>query len=570
MTTAARDRAACLAVVVLVLVALGLRLPGLATRSLWLDEAWRANLAVAPSWQAFWAEVLGAGAGGIGAPLPPLFALLLRAVALVVGRSTAGLRALPLAASVAAVPLGYLVARRVRGRAAGVAAAFCFACYPAVVFHGQELKQYSVDVLCVLVLLWLVARTVEEPEKRARWALVAAAMALAPGFSYPAALVVPGLALGLLVACRTRQARVLWAAAHAVAAVAALAWYVAVIGPQRARPLTTAYWAASFAPRGSELLLPWALAQLRAVVDYVLGRPLWLVVPALLVGYLSTPRWVRVAALVTVAVVIAAAALEVYPLAGGRTSLFLAPLLYVPLAAAVAWVASLGATASPGAPKPSSARAPTGAGRRVLGGLALIAAVGLAAFPARGSLRARAGLVVEETAPLVAWLAAERRAGRPCLRLLRRGAGISLLSSGARRADHARRLASRRRHGVREGAHAVARTRRARVAPLRARVPDARRAVGARRVARDDAPLRSRARGASDRRGVAPPLRGHARAGERAPSAAPPRGPPRPRAHARAARTLIAGSFGLLPERRGRCNKKDARLVAESSSGGPP
>ena len=68
-----------LAVAALTVAAFALRCPALG-RSLWLDEAWRANLALAPSWAAFWNELLGSGGGGIGAPMPPLFALALRAM----------------------------------------------------------------------------------------------------------------------------------------------------------------------------------------------------------------------------------------------------------------------------------------------------------------------------------------------------------------------------------------------------------------------------------------------------------------------------------------------------------
>src|SRR5262245_48100106 len=105
---------ASLAVAALTLAAFVLRLPALG-RSLWLDEAWRANIALAPSSDAFWTAVLGAGGGGIGAPMPPLFALAVRASGLVVGHSASGMRALPVLASVAAIPIAYVVARRAAG-----------------------------------------------------------------------------------------------------------------------------------------------------------------------------------------------------------------------------------------------------------------------------------------------------------------------------------------------------------------------------------------------------------------------------------------------------------------------
>lgn len=375
-------------------LALALRLPGLASRSLWLDEAWRANIALAPSWAAFSNEVLGGGApGSIGAPLPPLFALLLRGLALLVGHSEGGLRALPLAASVLAVPLAFLVARRWFGPTAGIAVALCFACYPAAVFHGQELKQYSLDVLVVLVLLHLAGLVAERPDSWWRWAYLTLAAVLAPGVSYPAALVLPGVALGLVAVCRRARHLLAWVAAHAIAAGAALTWYLGVIGPQRARPQVVAYWAADFAPPGAGPATEWAGAQLLALTAYAFGRPALLFALVVLIGLVLAPRWGKLTTVGSALTVLTAAALHLYPLAAGRTSLFLLPFLYLPLAGALARLGALGGTA--------------GAKQRAIRTIAIGGALVLLALPARGALRA--GLVMEETAPLVRRLAADRQ-----------------------------------------------------------------------------------------------------------------------------------------------------------------
>jgi hypothetical protein len=380
----------------LAVLALVLRVPGVATRSLWLDEAWRANIAVAPTWALFWNEVLGAGSGGIGAPLPPLFALLLRGLALGVGRSAAGLRILPLAASVAAVPLAYLVGRRSFGRAAGLMAAACFACYPAAITYGQELKQYSVDVVVVLGLLLLAERVVRRPDDRRAWRVLVLAASLTPGLSYPAALVLPGIALGILAACRTARHVASWVASQALAATAALAWYVGVIGAQRARPLTAVYWAQGFAPREPAALAHWTGAQMLGFAEFTLGRPVWLLALTALAGYFLAPRWLRVTALTAFGAALAAAALRLYPLAASRTSLFLLPFVYLPWSAAIA---RLGVSGGVAWNRPGRVRR--------AGTFAVAAA--LLIVPAAGSLHPTAGLVREETAPLLAWLAAERQ-----------------------------------------------------------------------------------------------------------------------------------------------------------------
>ncbi len=379
------------AVAFLVVVALALRLPGIASRSLWLDEAWRANIAVAPSWSAFWSSVLQSDE--IGAPMPPLFAFALRLGALCGGRSAGALRAVPLVASVAAVPLAFFLVRRLAGVPAAIAAAALFACWPAAVLHGRELKQYSVDVALLLALLILVHAVRHRPTDARRWMVYAVAAALVPGLSYPVTLVLPALAL--LSVPGERSARGWWLGAHVLAGAAAIAWYVEFIAIQRQRPLTAAYWAAQFPALDAGAMPGWIAGQLVAFAAYATADPVWVYLAVAALGYAVLPAWFRWTALVTLLTVVVAAAVRVYPLAGGRTSLFLVPFLYVPLGAAVAW-------AWP--PAGTRVRAPVLA--RVAGFIALALVL---AWPARADRDRDLGLVFEEVAPLVAQLRAERQ-----------------------------------------------------------------------------------------------------------------------------------------------------------------
>lgn len=408
-------RAPALAVAVLTIGAAALRL-GTIGRSLWLDEAWRANIALAPTGDAFWNQVLGAGGGSIGAPMPPIFALALRAVGFVVGHSAAGMRALPVLASIAAVPLAYLVARRAAGTAAGLVAALAFAASPTTLLHGQELKQYSTDVLVVLLLLLATARVDGRAAVRdgraaphdARpsmiaWIVLAIAMSLAPGVAYPTALTLPGVALATLACCRDGADRRRWLAAMLVSAAAALAWYVLVIGPQRDRPLVAAYWAAEFLPQdggasgpsasvsgGIAASAAWIGRQLLDFFAYCSLRPAWLAALVAGAGLVIAERWLAVAALATLVTLIVAASLRVYPLAGGRTTVFFLPFLYVAIAAAAG----------------ESRRALPTAVRIAL---ALVTAALVLPMAAAGIRAPAAGVVYEEIVPLLATLEAERQ-----------------------------------------------------------------------------------------------------------------------------------------------------------------
>ncbi|MCC6764004.1 MAG: glycosyltransferase family 39 protein [Deltaproteobacteria bacterium] len=386
----ASGRAAAWTVAALTVAAALLRAPTLG-RSLWLDEAWRANVALAPHADAFWTQVLGGG--GITAPMPPLFALALRAISAVVGHSALGMRALPVVASVAAVPLAWVVARRAAGPAAGLVAALLFAASPTALLHGQELKQYSTDITVVLLLLAAAGAVARTPAPR-RWLALALLESTAPGLSYPSALVLPGIALATFAACRDGAARRRWVAAHVVSGAATLAWYALVIGPQRARPVVAAYWAGDFPPIEGVPGAGWVVERLGEFLGYASLRPTWLTAMLVVAGLALAARWLGVAALASLATVVVAAAWRVYPLAGGRTTTFLLPFVYLGVGAAAA---------------PPAGRRPLPAAARAL--LALASAVVVAPTILAGLRAPAAGVVYEETAPLVAALAAARQPG---------------------------------------------------------------------------------------------------------------------------------------------------------------
>src|SRR6266404_2299194 len=392
------DRRDLLALGSLIVLACALRLPGLASRSLWVDEAWRANVALASSWSGFWNDVLGSGR--IEAPMPPLYALALRLIGMVVGHSAGGLRASSLAASVAAIPLAYVLGRHARGPVAGIAAAMAFACYPAAVTYGRELKPYAFDVLVVLAVLVCAARTIARRD-RASWILLAAMTALAPGLSYPAILVLPGVALGLLATCRDRRDFRRWLATEVFATLSLLVWYVLVIAVQRQRPGVVAYWGGAF-PSFTASGATAVLAAGTELIEFAAGTPAWLFALAVALGFFSTPRWLRLATLGTVTTVVVVGFLRMYPLSGGRTSLFLLPFIYVALAVAAAALIP----AARGEARTASHGRRLATVSRVL---AAMAAVVVLALPLRGASHPDAGLVYEETAPLISWLTAERK-----------------------------------------------------------------------------------------------------------------------------------------------------------------
>jgi hypothetical protein len=84
---------------------------------------------------------------------PPLFLWATKLAVLVLGMNEYGLRAVPLVASLAILPLVFLLAERLAGRRTAVLATVLAAVSPGLVRHAAELKPYQVDAFVTLVLI---------------------------------------------------------------------------------------------------------------------------------------------------------------------------------------------------------------------------------------------------------------------------------------------------------------------------------------------------------------------------------------------------------------------------------
>ena len=155
-------------------------------RSLWLDEAFLAL------------NVREKSLGDLLGPLdflqsaPAGFLVLEKAIVTILGDDGYGLRALPLAASIAALVLFRGVAVRLLPPFAALLAVTLFAFNDALLYQAAEAKHYSLDVAVSvgLVYVYLVVAPSDEPIDRRRlfWLTVAGALAL--WLSFPAVLVV--------------------------------------------------------------------------------------------------------------------------------------------------------------------------------------------------------------------------------------------------------------------------------------------------------------------------------------------------------------------------------------------
>jgi hypothetical protein len=187
----------------LLAVGAGLRLEQyLRNPSLRLDEALLSLNLVNRSFAGLWRPL------DYGQAAPPLFLMVERVALLLGGRSEYALRALPLLASLAALPLLWLLARRWIGRRGALVALALFAVSYEPLRFAREVKQYSVEILVALLLYLGLGAALARPLRWTQVALWSVLGVLAIFASNSAMFVLGGMALvQLLPALRARDAR---------------------------------------------------------------------------------------------------------------------------------------------------------------------------------------------------------------------------------------------------------------------------------------------------------------------------------------------------------------------------
>lgn len=131
-------------------VAMAIRLHGLSASNLWLDEA--------NSWQvasSSWSTLIGELRGS---PVGPLYFVLLKVWISALGDSAFALRAFSVLASVALVPLVYVLGTKLLSRPAGLIAAALTALSPLELYFAQEARMYMLTSLVALLAFWAYVR----------------------------------------------------------------------------------------------------------------------------------------------------------------------------------------------------------------------------------------------------------------------------------------------------------------------------------------------------------------------------------------------------------------------------
>ena len=313
-----------------VAAAAALRFRQLDPRSLWLDDAWPALVV-----KTGWSDVTKVGLTAPG------FAAALKAWLRVTGFSETKAQSFAFVCGIAAPALLWLlcVSRRL-GRPAAAVATAALLTSPAHIVYSARVKQYTMDSVIVIALVWLTWRALERPGDARRWDLLALGAALATAMSSGVVPVVGGAFLAALFALRvvTKQERRRAYAAIAAYAVFAAVWWRTMLAPRLSHALTD-YWRAFYVsnsnPGGIPTGLRSAVTRLgHASSDLPLAVTL-LAFAAAAVVVVRTRREVAIMLLAPLLIAIVLALLSLAPIGTGRTDVYLYPLFALLLAVAV-------------------------------------------------------------------------------------------------------------------------------------------------------------------------------------------------------------------------------------------
>jgi uncharacterized membrane protein len=329
---------------VITFVGAALRAHQLGFRLLWLDEGILYWIA-----QGSLTQVLHQNA--VSNSAPPLFPVWINLVSHWFD-SEAALRALPWAAGTLAVPAMYFLGRQFLSPSGALIGSLLMATAAIQIEYSQEMREYSLGVLLVVLLLASFMYFVARPTWR-RAALLTAVAAVALFSQYGLALFV--LALNAVMAIHLlrmqasrKELLVKWVVVQCVLLVVAAAiaqmslrgqWQTGGFYGDEGQYLAKGYWtgggpqsALSFAYRGSRSLVDYAYPGLAFAWMFYTG--------ALAILILRRRTLLPFIVVFPFCAIIAAALLRLYPYLAARQDLVLTPLIYLVVATGIDYVIS--------------------------------------------------------------------------------------------------------------------------------------------------------------------------------------------------------------------------------------
>lgn len=299
-------------------------------RSYWLDEGWLlVNIRDQP-----WGELLGHLDHGQAAPAA--FLVFTRVLVELFGTPEWAMRFLPFVAGCLGLVVFTLLVRRVGiGARATLMVVAMFALCESAILYSATLKQYSTDILCSMMVLWVVMR--ENQGRGERMKRAAMLTAVLVWWSFPVVLVYAAcwltLAPGWWKSLTPPRGRRLLDGGVALWATICLAsWltlYLLVMRHQR-DPYLQTFWAGGFANFAEPLSIPrWLVSETYNLSDRLCSGLGAVVIGLWVVGGVWLWREGRREMLgfcvAPIAMTVLVACFKLYPYKGGRVGLFLLP-----------------------------------------------------------------------------------------------------------------------------------------------------------------------------------------------------------------------------------------------------
>ncbi len=202
------------------ILAVGLRVTGLANESPWGDEAVTLTPLAAPSFAEFYAESANIS------PMYPVYYVFEYLWARCFGAEAHTIRGLSVLFGVLTIPVVWMTGRRLFGDRAALVAALFVALSPMHIRFSQEIRFYALSWFLVAVSSYCFVRLWHTPRSR-RWRLFYAATSFMLLFTHPLnALVLPAHALALLLDSERRRYVSGWVLFHAPLFLAFGVWSV--------------------------------------------------------------------------------------------------------------------------------------------------------------------------------------------------------------------------------------------------------------------------------------------------------------------------------------------------------
>ena len=299
-------------------------------RSLWLDEAMLAL------------NIVNRDFAGLFQPLdydqgaPIGFLLVEKVLNVIFGDHEFVLRLFPFIAGIAALGLFYLLLRRTTSGVGLWTGLALFATGSELIYYSSEMKQYIVDVVVTMVLLFLAMPLFAGRAEKRDYIYLGLAGALTLWFSHPAFFVLAGIGIGLFIQALKRRKRyqinsvllmgVIWLANLG------LLYFVSLRGLSQ-NTFLLQYWQENFMPAPPWSDWGWFALVFSGLIRNQIGIfvPAWFVFALAVLGIIFLFRKNKTYASVLLMIFVfalLASGLWLYPL-GGRLSLFLAPLIII-------------------------------------------------------------------------------------------------------------------------------------------------------------------------------------------------------------------------------------------------